>query len=130
MKRAAAVLALVILIVAAGGALASDPADLSALAFHPHPGARLPLAARLVDENGRAVTLGRFFTGKPVVLVLEYLRCRSLCGLTLENVVAALDALPLDAGRDFQMLAISIDPRDAPADIARAEAKYLAALSP
>ena len=102
------------------------PPNLAALAFHPHPGARLPLAARLVDGNGRAVALGRFFTGKPVVLVLEYLRCKSLCGLTLENVVAALDALPLDAGRDFQMLAISIDPRDTPADIARAEAKYLA----
>ena len=47
-----------------------------------------------------------------MILVLEYLRCKTLCGLALENLVAALDALPLDAGRDFQMLAISIDPRD------------------
>jgi protein SCO1/2 len=61
-----------------------------------------------------------------VVLVLEYLRCKSLCGLTLENVIAAFDALPLDAGRDFQMLAISIDPRDTPAETVRAKAKYLA----
>jgi protein SCO1 len=126
-KRAAAILMLAVLIGAlGGGALASYPANLVALAFRPHPGARLPLTARLVDGNGRAVALGRFFTGAPVVLVLEYLRCKSLCGLTLENVVAALDTLPFDAGRDFQMLAISIDPRDAPADIARAQAKYLA----
>lgn len=100
--------------------------DLSSFAFQPHPGATLPLAVPLVDEAGSAVTLGRYFTGKPAIVVLEYLRCKSLCGVTLENVVAALDGLPLNAGRDFQMLAISIDPRDSRGDIARAKAKYLA----
>lgn len=109
-----------------GGAMAYSPANLAAFAFQPHPGAELPLSTGLVDENGRPAPLGHFFTGKPVVLVLEYLRCKSLCGLTLENVVAALDALPLDAGRDFQMLAISIDPRETPAEAAQAKAKYLA----
>jgi protein SCO1 len=101
--------------------------DLSEFAFRPHPGARLPLAAEFVDERGRAVRLGQFFIGKPVVLVLDYLRCKTLCGLTLGSLVSGLDALPLDAGRDFQVVVISIDPRDKPADIATAEAKYLSA---
>jgi protein SCO1/2 len=109
-----------------GGAMAYSPANLATFAFQPHPGAELPLTAPLVDENGRPAPLGHFFAGKPVVLVLEYLRCKSLCGLTLENVVAALDTLPLDAGRDFEMLAVSIDPRDTPAEITQAKAKYLA----
>lgn len=129
MRRIAAPLVLAIWIVAAatpGGASAYSPVDFAAFAFQPHPGAALPLTTPFVDDSGRAVPLGRFFAGKPVVLVLEYLRCKSLCGLTLENVVAALDAMPLDAGHDFQMLAISIDPRDTPAEIARAKAKYLA----
>ncbi len=69
--------------------------------------------------------LGRFFAGKPVVLVLDYLRCKTLCGLTLEGLAAGLGALPLDAGRDFQVVVISIDPRDKPADVAAAKAKYL-----
>lgn len=104
-------------------ALAGD--DPSQFAFHPHPGAHLPLGLDLVDEQGRTVPLGHFFTGKPVLLVLEYLRCTSLCGLTLEKLVAALEGLPLRAGRDFEVVAISIDPRDTPADAAEAKAKYL-----
>jgi protein SCO1/2 len=122
----AVALALTVVLVAAGrGAMAYSPANLAAFAFQPHPGAELPLGAPLVDENGRTAPLAHFFTGKPVVLVLEYLRCKSLCGVTLENVVAALDGLPLEAGRDFQMLAISIDPRDTPVQVAQAKAKYL-----
>ncbi len=99
--------------------------DFSEFAFRPHPGAHLPLAAEFIDEQGRAVPLGRFFAGKPVVLVLDYLRCKTLCGLTLENLAAGLGALPLDARRDFQVVVISIDPRDKPADVAAAKAKYL-----
>lgn len=101
--------------------------ELSGYAFRPHPGAHLPLAAEFADEEGRQVLLGRFFAGRPVVLVLDYPRCKTLCGLTLDNLVAALDGLPLDAGRDFQVVVISIDPRDRPADIATVKLKSLAA---
>jgi protein SCO1 len=101
--------------------------ELSEYGFQPHPGAHLPLAAAVVDEEGRPVLLGRFFAGKPVVLVLDYLRCKTLCGLTLDNLAAALDRLPLDAGRDFQVVVVSIDPRDRPADLAAAKRKSLAA---
>jgi protein SCO1/2 len=121
-----AVLAAALLIMLPGlprEALAGD--DLSELAFQPHPGAHLPLGLALVDEQGRTAPLGHFFTGKPVLLVLQYLRCTSLCGLTLEKLVAALDGLPLRARRDFEVVAISIDPRDTPADAAAAKAKYL-----
>jgi protein SCO1 len=103
------------------------PADeLSEYTFRPHPGAHLPLAAKFVDEKGRPVLLGQFFAGKPVVLVLDYLRCKTLCGLTLDNLGAALDSLPLDAGRDFRIVVISIDPRDSPADLQAAKLKFLA----
>jgi protein SCO1 len=62
--------------------------------------------------------------------VLDYLRCKTLCGLTLDNLAAGLSALPLDAGREFQVVVISIDPRDQAADLAAAKAKYLAAYHP
>jgi protein SCO1/2 len=112
------------------GVAAAQPACATAadteFVFRPHPGTLLPLDAGLVDEHGRPQPLGAVFTGRPVVLVLEYLRCRTLCGPTLDSLMAALDALPLDAGRDFRLAAISIDPRDTPADAAAAKAKYLA----
>jgi protein SCO1/2 len=99
--------------------------QLAELAFRPHPGARLPLTTTLTDENGRPVTLGKYFGKSPVILVLNYLRCTSLCGVTLRNLVAgALAKLPLRPGRDYQLVAISIDPRDTPDDAATARSKY------
>jgi hypothetical protein len=54
--------------------IASRPvvgSDISDLSFRPHPGAWLPLTAPLVDESGRAVKLGDYFSKSPVSLVLE-----------------------------------------------------------
>jgi protein SCO1/2 len=137
MKRLAyALIALVALCTAAIAAIfavplasrASSQQNDTELAFRPHSGTQLPLAAKLVDETGRAVVLGDYFGKSPVILVLDYLRCTSLCGVTLRNIVEALDNLPLVSGRDYQLVSVSIDPRDAPADAAAAKAKYAALL--
>jgi protein SCO1 len=122
-----ATLLVALLLLSGGTSIARAGDDLSEFAFRPHLGAHLPLASEFVDDDGSLVPLGRFFAGKPVVLVLDYLRCKTLCGLTLENLAARLGALPLDAGRDFQVVVISIDPRDKPTDVAAAKARYLAA---
>ena len=125
MRAAAAVLVLALLAMSGGSSSALADQNFSEFAFRPRPGAHLPLASEFVDDDGSLVPLGRFFAGKPVVLVLDYLRCKTLCGLTLESLAAGLGALPLDAGRDFQVIVISIDPRDTSADVAAAKAKYL-----
>ncbi len=114
------------LMLACAATAPASAADFSGLAFRPHPGGRLPLDLQLDDEHGGSVPLAEFFTGKPVVLVLEYLHCKTLCGLALGALATALNALPLNAGRDFQVVAVSIDPRDTPAEAAAAKAKYLA----
>jgi protein SCO1 len=107
-----------------------NPSDAADLAFQPHLGARLPLGAKVVDEDGRAVALGQYFSKSPVILVLEYLRCTSLCGVTLHNLIAdTLNRLPLQAGRDYQLAALSIDPHDKPSDAAAAHAKYAGLLN-
>ena len=138
--RRAAWAVIVVLVLCTGTLLAaltlpspSRPApggsDFAELAFAPHPGARLPLGTALTDESGRAATLARYFGKSPVILVLEYLHCRSLCGVTLRNlVVGSLAKLPLQPGRDYELVAISIDPRDRPADAAAARSKYAALL--
>lgn len=119
----AAAFAVAMLMLTAGTPVSA--ADFRGLAFSPHPGGRLPIDEQLLDEHGRPVRLARFFTGQPVVLVLEYLHCKTLCGLALGALATALDRVPLDAGRDFQLVAISIDPRDTPAEATAAKAKYL-----
>lgn len=103
----------------------ADNANEANLSFQPHPGARLPLSTILVDEAGRTVALGDYFGKTPVIVVLEYLHCTSLCGVTLRYLVAdILERVSLKAQRDYQLVAISIDPRDKPGDAANARATY------
>src|SRR5438477_3992196 len=117
--KAAALLTLCAFAALASPALAGG-GSWSDLALEPRPGARLPLATQLIDETGAAVSLERFFGGKPVIVVFDYLRCRTICGVLLGNLADAT------GGRDYTVLAISIDPRDTPADAAAAKIKYLA----
>ena len=92
------------------------------LAFQQHPGAALPDDVRLRDDQGRTVVTGDLFDkGKPVVLVFDYFRCTTLCGLVLGDLSAALSQVPLKPGRDYDVVAVSIDPRETPKDAAAAE---------
>lgn len=104
------------------------PDDIRDLGFEQQMGAALPMGVTLRDGAGRLVHLSDFFRGEPVVLVLDYLRCRNLCGVVLEHTSKVLSLTPLTAGRDYQVVAISIDPRDGPADSREARAKYLGGL--
>lgn len=106
-----------------------QPAETTELTFHQHPGAALPLDARFRDSGNRSVRLGDFFHGAPVILVLEYLRCRGLCGVVIQDAARALALVPLAAGHDYQVVVVSIDPRDDPRDAQTARAKYLPAQS-
>jgi protein SCO1/2 len=86
---------------------------------------RLPLDLTLHDETGTPVRLGDYFGNTPVLLTLAYYNCPNLCPLVLGGLVSALRALPFTAGKEFQVLTVSIDARDTPARAAAAKAQYL-----
>lgn len=86
----------------------------------------VPLDLTFRDETGQPVTLGSLFRGKPVVLSLVYYRCPMLCTLVLNGLLSAMRALPFDAGKEFDVVTVSIDPEDTPADAAQKKAAYLA----
>jgi len=94
------------------------PAALRDVGFDQRLGERVPLDLELRDETGAAVRLGRYFDGKPVVLVPAYATCPMLCPLVLNGVMTALRALPFDVGREFRVVAFSFDPRETPAQVA------------
>lgn len=122
MRTAALLLAL--LMIAAPASAAVDPATFQSLAFRQHPGARMPLDAALRDSSGQPATLSTALGAKPAIVVLEYLRCKNLCSLVLSGAVQAIARARLTPGRDVNLIAISIDPRDTPADAAAAQAMY------
>jgi protein SCO1/2 len=75
-------------------------------------GEQLPLDVTFHDETGRNVRLGDFFHDRPVVLALAYYDCPMLCTQVLNGMTGSLKTLSLDAGRDFDVVVVSIDPRD------------------
>src|SRR4029453_9409082 len=74
----------------------------------------LPLALPFRDEAGRAVKLGDYFGKRPVVLALVYYNCPMLCTQVLNGLVASLNVMSLEAGKDFDVVAVSFDPRETP----------------
>lgn len=73
----------------------------------------LPLDAIFSDENGAKVKLGDYFgRGKPVVIALVYFECPMLCTEVLNGLTGSLKGISLDAGKDFDVVAISFDARE------------------
>ncbi len=46
--------------------------------------------------------------------MLAYYDCPMLCGVVLTDLTASLKVIKLDAGRDFEVVVASIDPRETP----------------
>jgi len=100
------------------GAVPLPPVD--RVAFAPPPGAVLPLHATFTDESGRRRELGAWLRARPAIVVPAYYGCSNLCTTTLRATRAAIDAAGLQAGRDVDVVAISIAPLETPA-LARAK---------
>lgn len=92
-----------------------------------HLGRPLPLEVRVRDESGRERSLADFFGNKPVVLNFVYYRCPMLCTQVLNGVLRASQAIPLEIGRDYEIVTISIDPRETTEIAAAKKATYVSA---
>ena len=109
-----------------------EPADnklptlLHGVNIEQHLNQQLPLDATFVDETGKTVKLGQYFDGKhPVLLALVYYRCPILCSEELKGLTGALEMVSYQPGKDFQIVAISIDPTETPAIAASKKREYV-----
>jgi protein SCO1/2 len=109
----------------AGMPSSSLPAPLREIGFDQNLDRQLPLDLPFADEQGRAVTLGRFFGKRPVVLAFAYYECPMLCTLVLNALASSLDVMSLQPGTDFDVVTISFDPREKPALAAAKKETYL-----
>jgi protein SCO1/2 len=91
------------------------PKVLSEVAYDQRLNEQLPLDLRFTDENGRQVRLGDYFGKRPVVLAFVYFECPMLCTQVLNGLTTALTVLDETVGRDFDVVAVSFDPRETPA---------------
>jgi protein SCO1 len=117
-----------VLALASGGLRAASgpnlPPNLNGIGIEQRLNAQIPLDMTFRDESGASVQLRSFFGSKPVVLAPVYYRCPMLCSQILSGVVAGLRPLSLKPGRDFDVVAISFDPADTPAEAMLKRTQY------
>jgi len=74
----------------------------------------IPLSLVFRDEHGNPVELGQFFGARPVILTLVYYNCPMLCTQVLNGLDRSLKLIPLQLGKDFEVVTVSIDPTERP----------------
>lgn len=76
-------------------------------------GDQLDLQTLVRNEHGLAVPLKSFFsTGKPVIFSLVYYSCPGLCNFHLNGLIDSLKKLDWTAGREFELVVLSFDPKE------------------
>ena len=108
-----------------GDPTSSRPGLLSKIAIAQRIGSQLPLDLPFVDDHGKAVKLGDYFGKRPVVLALVYYECPMLCSQVLNGLVSALTTLNFDAGREFDVVAVSFNPKEGPGLASQKKANYV-----
>ena len=100
-------------------------ADLVQIRFDQRLNSHVSPTLTFRDEEGRQVRLGQYFGQKPVVLVLGYYECPMLCTLVLNGLVQSLQDVKWSIGREFEVVDVSINPREGPALAAAKKQGYL-----
>ena len=104
------------------------PVELENVGIEERIGESVDLDMTFLDESSRPVRLGDFFaTGRPLIVNLVYYACPMLCNLTLRGQTNSLREIPWTPGDEFEVVTISIDPREMPALAREKKQAYLAA---
>ncbi len=84
----------------------------------------VPLDLVFRDETGQLVPLRTYFGEKPVIFSPVYFKCPSLCPMSLRETAGSLRRVPLQSGIDYEVVVVSFDPTDTPADALKQKAQY------
>lgn len=74
--------------------------------------AQLPLDLKFRDDTGALVPLSTYFHKRPVVLQMGYYRCWLMCDVVTGGLLRSLQDIRLTPGRDFDVVFVSIDPKE------------------
>jgi protein SCO1/2 len=108
-----------------GDPTSARPGILSKIAIDQRIGHQVPPDIPFVDENGQPVKIGDYFGKRPVVLALVYYECPMLCTQVLNGLVSALGVLNFEAGREFDVVAVSFNPKEGPGLASQKKANYV-----
>ena len=76
----------------------------------------IPLDTIFIDGSGETVTLKDLFQKNiPTILTLNYFECPMLCTLVLNGLAESIEKLTLNAGEEYQIITIDINPNESTA---------------
>jgi protein SCO1/2 len=110
---------------APGDPITAKPGLLGKIGIDQRLNHQVPLDLGFVDEAGRDVKLGDYFGKRPVLLALVYYECPMLCTQVLNGVTGALKVLSFDVGKEFDVVAVSINPKEGPGLAAAKKQAYV-----
>ena len=100
------------------------PKQLEGVGVEEHLESLLPLSLKFRDDQGKEVQLKDYFgKGRPVVLSMNYSSCPMLCNVQLTGLATALSDVPLVAGTEYDVVSVSIDPKESIEKAATAKKK-------
>ncbi len=86
---------------------------------------QLPLELTFRDEKGEVVELQEYFHTKPVILSLVYYKCPMLCTQVLNGMVETFRTMKMTAGKEFEVVTVSIDHHETPEMAAEKKETYV-----
>ena len=90
------------------------PPGLKNVGIEQHLDEQIPADLPFRDETGKTVRLRDYFGKRPLILNLVYYQCPMLCSEVLAGLEGAMRALKFDAGKEFDVLTVSFDPKETP----------------
>lgn len=86
------------------------PDPLKQIGIEQKLGGQVPMDAVFKNEAGEPVRLGDLMNQeRPVILALVYFECPMLCNQVLNGLTGTLKGISFDAGKEYDVLAISFD---------------------
>ena len=108
-----------------GDPTSAKPGVLGRIGIDQRLNSHVPLDLPFVDESGRTVQLGEFFGKRPVILALVYYECPMLCTQVLNGLVTTLGVMNFEPGREFEVVAVSFNPKEGPGLASQKKANYV-----
>lgn len=110
LKSVIQAIVIVVLFFSARLSFADEPQQ-KQIGFDEKLGESIPMGLSFLDEYGKPVKLQELFN-KPTLFMLVYYRCTGLCSPLMNGVQKLVDELDLEAGKDYNIVTISFDPKE------------------
>lgn len=91
-------------------------------------GNQVPMDLVFRDEQNREVRLKDYAGKRPILLSLVYYGCPMLCTEILNGLTRSLRTLPMELGKDYEVITVSFDPTETATLAATKKGAYLDSL--